>query len=349
MTKLTNKLNLPEPIYDAVKADPYKGGGWISTTTLIDAPRIRVLKKIYKEELTEDASEMLWALLGSAVHGVLERANIKNERKRAFLTVIETLKDEAEKRTGLDKVALETLAEKIFQLLPVFFPELEGRYIFEIRLSYEYRGKTLTGAFDLYDTWTNTLYDYKMCSVFAYIFPESRKKWAAQTNIYAFMLRNTGKKVDAIKIVAIFRDFSQSKANFGQGDYPKQQILTIDIKVVDHERMRAYIHKRMDMHIEAEEGTSEVLPLCNGEERWSTSDEYAVRPEKAVRAVRVFDNEAMAKDFVDKQAHKYDKKLFIYLRPGENRRCDNWCPVKDFCSQKKENDERIKQLKDKEK
>lgn len=341
--KLTNKYNLPEPIYDAVKADPYKGGGWISTTTLIDSPQIRVLKKAHKDELSEDASDMLWALLGSAVHGVLERANIKNERKRAFIMTMETLKDEAEKRTGTDKLALENLANKIFQLMPIFFPEIDGRYIFEIRLSYEYRDKVLTGAFDLYDKWTNTLYDYKMCSVYAYIFPESRKKWAAQTNIYAFMLREQGKRVDAIKIVAIFRDFSQAKANFPKGDYPQQQIMTIDIKVVEHERMRVYIHKRMDMHIAAED--EGVVPPCNGEERWSTSDEFAVRPEKALRALRVFDNEAMANEFISRNQHKYDKKLHVFLRPGENKRCESWCPVKDFCNQKKENDERLKQLK----
>lgn len=339
--RLTNKHNLPDTIYEAVKADPYRGGGWISTTKLIDAPQIRVLSKKYKDELEEDVSDMLWALMGSAIHHILERSHIKDIRKEAFLTTIDVIRDEANKREGMDADALRALAKKIEGLVEVFFPEIKGRYIFEIRLSYTYRDKVLTGAFDLFDTWTNTLYDYKVCSVFAYVFPESRKKWSAQTNIYAFMLREEGRKVDNIKIVALFRDWSRTKAetNAGGKDYPKQQCLTLDIKVIEHERMRKYIHTRMDLHIDAEENG--IIPECSGEDRWSTSDEFAIRPKNAVRAVRVFDNEQIAKDFVDKNAHKYDKPLHIFLRPGQNKRCESYCPVSKFCEQKRKNDERI--------
>jgi hypothetical protein len=75
MGTVTNKHDLPEALVRAVQNDPYKGGGDISTTKLIDAPQIRVLTRIHRDKLSVDVSERIWALLGQGVHTVLERAN----------------------------------------------------------------------------------------------------------------------------------------------------------------------------------------------------------------------------------------------------------------------------------
>ena len=79
MGTLTNVHNLPAAIVAAVQADPYVGGGDISTTKLIDAPQIRVLGGKHKDEITVDVSERVFALMGQAVHTVLERAGLKEE------------------------------------------------------------------------------------------------------------------------------------------------------------------------------------------------------------------------------------------------------------------------------
>lgn len=72
---LTNRNNLPDAIFQAVKNDPYKGGGDISVTKLIDSPQRRALIKKYQESIVEDVSDRVWSLLGQAVHTILERAN----------------------------------------------------------------------------------------------------------------------------------------------------------------------------------------------------------------------------------------------------------------------------------
>lgn len=72
---LTNIHDLPQALVDAVRNDPYTGGGDISVTKLIDSPHRRVLLKKYGASVVEDVSERIWSLLGQAVHTILERAN----------------------------------------------------------------------------------------------------------------------------------------------------------------------------------------------------------------------------------------------------------------------------------
>lgn len=73
--EITNRLNLPEPLVNAVRNDPYNAGkSDISVTALIGSPYIRRLKRLHGDHITEDVSERIYALLGQAVHSILERA-----------------------------------------------------------------------------------------------------------------------------------------------------------------------------------------------------------------------------------------------------------------------------------
>lgn len=73
--KITNLYNLPEPLVRAVTFSEYDRGGCDYTVTqLLRPPRIAALERQHKEEVTEDASERLWLLLGSAGHEVLRRS-----------------------------------------------------------------------------------------------------------------------------------------------------------------------------------------------------------------------------------------------------------------------------------
>jgi len=72
--KFTNKLDLPQPIVDAVMADPYsKGASDFSVTELIKpAYQCRLIRDHY-DEITVDVSERFFSLLGQLTHLVLER------------------------------------------------------------------------------------------------------------------------------------------------------------------------------------------------------------------------------------------------------------------------------------
>jgi hypothetical protein len=77
----TNTHKLPESLVSAISHRgeyAYQARGDISVTSLIGPPRIRVLKMRHAGQITEDVSDRIWALLGSGVHYILERAETRN-------------------------------------------------------------------------------------------------------------------------------------------------------------------------------------------------------------------------------------------------------------------------------
>ena len=71
--KITNLTNLPDPVVKALSKDNYsRGESQISVTTLIDCPRVRLLREEHDDEISEDVSEKLWSVLGTAVHNIFE-------------------------------------------------------------------------------------------------------------------------------------------------------------------------------------------------------------------------------------------------------------------------------------
>lgn len=72
---LTNVLNLPRPIYEAVANDDYdRGESDITVTELIAPPRMVALRKKHAGEITEDAADRIYSLIGQSIHTILERA-----------------------------------------------------------------------------------------------------------------------------------------------------------------------------------------------------------------------------------------------------------------------------------
>ena len=71
---LTNSLDLPQPFVDAVTSDHQYKPRRYSVTEVLGGTCEAVLKRRHSGEATEDVSDRLWAVLGSAVHKVLESA-----------------------------------------------------------------------------------------------------------------------------------------------------------------------------------------------------------------------------------------------------------------------------------
>lgn len=72
--QITNVNNLPEPLVRAVTRHPRESSpNRISVSELIQPPQLRALAKQHEGNLTEDAGDRIWSLLGTLLHGVLER------------------------------------------------------------------------------------------------------------------------------------------------------------------------------------------------------------------------------------------------------------------------------------
>ena len=76
---LTNKYNLPQTFVNVVERPTYtKGKAHISATELLNSPRIVQLKNKYDDQIVTDVSDMIWSIIGTAIHGVLEQGKDPN-------------------------------------------------------------------------------------------------------------------------------------------------------------------------------------------------------------------------------------------------------------------------------
>ena len=325
----TNNHNLPESYVRAVTIDKHRVNGDISVTQLIDAPQIRVLKQ--KHDETIDVSTMLWALFGTAIHSVLERSEMDSVDASTLTQAAELLED------SKDPEAMK-VAKWLTKFITKAYPNgVDNNLLLEETMVIDVLGWKVSGTCDKFTKDIGLLEDYKSCGVYDYIVPESRKKWFAQQNIYAHMLRENGYQVNKSQIVAIFKNWSKMESKKNR-DYPPLPIMSLDVPLLEDAKVKRYIEKRVQLHKDAEGGS---IPDCTGKERWSKADSFAVKKEGGKRAVRTFDKESLAKQYIEDNEYKSKAPMFIEYRPGEDVRCNNNCSVNAHCSQFKKKEESI--------
>jgi hypothetical protein len=282
--RLTNNLNLPAPLVSAVTRHPRPDKpNSISVSELIQPPQLRALVRKHADELTEDASDRLWALLGTLLHGVMEQH-------------AQGMKD----HTVEEELTTEILGWKVI-----------GHYdLSEMVLD----GELLT--------------DWKLTSVYSMKDKDLKPEWDAQINCYAELLRRAGRKVTRAQIVAIGRDWSQSRAHREQ-DYPQQQVKIKAVELWPSERVTQFMEERVRLHQEAEKG---CWPDCTPEERWARPDIWALKKKNQKKAVKLFEDKELAEKWLS-QILGGEKSHYIEFRQGESIRCAAYCPAAPKCSQ----------------
>ena len=281
--KITNKFNLPQPFVDLVSGDTYsKGESDITTTGLAHPPKIAELTRRHSGEITMDASEKVWTMMGTANHYVLEQIALRN-------------------------------------------PE---RYVTEKRFYVDIDGVKLGGQIDLFDRETETLWDYKVSSVYKAM-SDDKLEWTKQANVNKLLCEHNGFHPKKLAILLVMKDWKRKEAEF-KADYPKCAIQEIPLPIWREEETLAYIKSRINLHnaaklIEMED----AIPVCTEEERWAKPTTWAVLKEKgAKRAVNggVYELESEA------IAHAKRISGAIEKRDGSNPRCENYCQVRQWCN-----------------
>ncbi len=297
--KLTNKYNLPKAMLHALSHDRYDGGhGDVSCTTLIAPAQQFQLKKVHGDEVTEDASDLIWSLIGQAVHYVIENAVRDMKLKGEW-----SEKDRTEER---------------------FYHEVGG--------------KVVSAQIDLLES--GELMDFKITSVWSIkdAVKNGKSDWDAQLNIQRYLMVNNGIIVDHLYVIAIARDWNKS-GNMRDNDYPPR-VVKLKIPMWKMQKTEDYIAARINALF------SEHVVPCTPDECWESPTQYALMKKGRTRAVRLLDSTD------DLQAYATDKGLttifssdresvdnplikghYIEIRPGERKRCQNYCDVAPFCSQ----------------
>lgn len=85
---VTNDHDLPRGLVEALTVNHYsKGHADISVTGLAESPRVQILRRAHWKDLTEDVSERLWRVFGTAVHTMLEKGDPSVLVDRQYVTV----------------------------------------------------------------------------------------------------------------------------------------------------------------------------------------------------------------------------------------------------------------------
>ena len=300
--RITNKFGMPQPFVDFAINDKYsKGKADISVTTLIDSPRVRIMKENFDEKIEVDAVDMVWALFGTAVHSVLESTNTYP-------------------RVGhpSDKIINE---ERLFS-------ELDGWLLSGAIDRQESKDNSIT------------IIDYKVTSVWSVIYGKPEWEKQLNCYAYLCDDKNAFKKTNVtnLKICAILRDWNRREAE-RRSDYPQAPIVFVDVPLWSYDERMSYLKERIKLHQEAQIAFDVTgnLPLCSNEERWRKKDTWALKKKKLKRALKVFDSEESAHDYQEvyhqHRLHPSDATE-IEFRGGEYTRCDgNYCSVAEFCDQ----------------
>ena len=186
---------------------------------------------------------------------------------------------------------------------------------------------TISGVVDLYDLNTDTVIDYKTGSVWKVI-TNDWEDYRKQIALYAWMLNQKGYPCKRGQIVLFMKDHSKAKAK-RERDYPELPVYVKNFVFTSEELQQAH-REALERILEIRclmDTPTDLLPPCDPESRWYTGTKYAVMDGNKKKALRVLDSAEEAEEWMK----EHNKGTRVDVRPGEDKRCQDYCNVADFC------------------
>lgn len=344
-SKRPNRFGLPEFIVRAFEFSPrdydlkYVDNS-IGVTTLTDSPKIKLLRKKYKDRVAEDndISSDSKMFFGTMAHLLIERAVASYYADKEYENM-QNLIPISEKR-----VIIKVPAAPEYQ-------NLDFNIVMKPDLYYPERtfpaGMALTKDMEYVD---GALWDLKTGTTWDWIFrAEKIKTWREQLEPYKFGIETYGfeitkvdpttgqkttqfvkHKVKKAYILLWMKDWQAGK-QAQDPNYPENDMMVLEISLADVNVIKSRIKARLILHALYQDDPQSYN--CTTEERWSKETKYAVYSEPgSKRATKVFDNEQEAKDFVTELSKKFPMASYE-TRVGLPTRCLNYCAVANFCNQ----------------
>ena len=258
--KLTNKFNLPQPVVAALSYDSYdKGESHRSVTQLIDSPRIGVLRRKHDSELTEDVSQKLWSVLGTAVHNMFESATAGSS----------DVPEERYHYTHPDGWVLSGAVD-LTQL----------NHVMKTVTLVDYKCTSVWSLIFEKEEWHNQLNAYA---------------WLARkANQYEGYKVN---ELQIIAVLRDWKE-NDLKRNGGNYPEAPIKIINIPVWTDERQDEYMEGRIKLHSDAEYAYLTSQDLPLCSEKEQWAKATKYALHRGSAKRAVRVFEDLAEAQNYM---------------------------------------------------
>jgi len=296
--KITNINNLPEAYYRNCLRDdhPRWGMDTFSVTELQKGTKEIILTHRHWEELTQDCSDMVWLILGRAVHKVFEGSEGEHEISEARLSAT----------------------------VMAYNPQTDAWD----------RPVTISGGFDLYNGQTCELTDYKTTQTFGYQTKKQEgmdSEWYKQERMYWWLLGKAGFEVRTGKVVVILKDWSKAKARIDR-DYPQLPVQVVTYGSFGNSESAALLEqdivRKVENIIMNDQLPDDHIPPCTKEERWDRGEKWAVMKAGRKSAVRLLDSRYDA----DRMVEDLGAGHSVVYRPGIPTKCVDYCPCAEFCS-----------------
>ncbi len=260
---------------------------------------------------------------------IAERQEAFEENEIRVTSLLSGLRETELKRRYADKITMDaseciwmtfgTLAHKVLEETDEAQDEFR-----EERLKMKISKSVLTGKSDVFKD--GIVIDYKTSSVWKIVYGDY-EDWRKQLLLYAMLWKNAGFEVKGGQIVAMLKDQSKSKART-DANYPQLPVVTLDFTFTDKdiEDIRKYATERVKALEMLRDIPDDKLPLCTAEERYNSGDKYAIMKKGRKTALKVCDTKEEAEKLLSAKGGDY-----IEERKGEDRKCQDYCMVREFC------------------
>jgi hypothetical protein len=315
---ITNKTNIPDLMYERLKKRSYTCSieSFLTGSQLSLNKKQFYFKNKYKNAIISDAVDMVPSMIGTAIHAHMEEIEKPGD-------------------------------------------------IVEVRYSIDVLGKTLSAQLDHYRG--GVLSDYKVVKAWnkqhrLEMLNEgilNHDPYVLQANFNAYLLRKNGHPVNKARLIFLYKDYDPYVFKSG---YPESISEEEEIELWEDQIILDKLEEIVKDLSNIDESTIQQY-LCSPEERWNSDTCYCLKKVGSSRALpktifKTFEEaesalinrlsfkkgeKAAGEEWYklnDKQklerVQDFEGKLYIETRKGINKKCERFCPGRDFCSQYQE-------------
>lgn len=198
------------------------------------------------------------------------------------------------------------------------------------------------GKFDIYDTITKSIQDWKLTSAAGMVFPKDDHH--RQLNDLRYILQSKNIEVNKLQNIYLFPHLDKTK--FNDPNYPQENWKIVDVPVFDRKEVELNIKRRIQRLVDNINRSDTKLDYCTDEERWLRGGQFAIYYRKKEKPKKGADPSSIP--FSSRAAHRAPTKEEVmqlasndgvsetdtYVREfkGEPKLC-SFCQAAPFCNQ----------------